>query len=160
VFDRFRQAEPGTTRRFGGMGLGLTIVKELIQLHGGTVKAASGGKDQGTTVTLEFPVAAVLDQPGSWLRRRARIEPPQARLDRVSILVVDDESEVLATLESILRHHGAEVLTATCADEALTLLKQHQPTVLVSDLSMPGRDGFDLLRAVRALPSPAQRFTE
>jgi signal transduction histidine kinase/CheY-like chemotaxis protein len=155
VFDRFRQADPGTTRRFGGMGLGLTIVKELMQLHGGTVKAASGGKDQGTTVSVEFPVPAVLDQPGTWLRRRAGIEPPQARLDGVSILVVDDEPEVLATLEGILRHHGAEVLTAASADEALTLLTQHQPTVLVSDLSMPGRDGFDLLRAVRALPSPA-----
>lgn len=156
VFDRFRQADPGTTRRFGGMGLGLTIVKELMQLHGGTVKAASGGKDQGTTVTIEFPVPAVLDQPGTWLRRRAGIEPPQARLDGVSILVVDDEPEVLSTLEGILRHHGAEVLTAASADEALALLTQHQPTVLVSDLSMPGRDGFDLLRAVRALPSPAR----
>ncbi len=156
VFDRFRQADPGTTRRFGGMGLGLTIVRELIQLHGGTVKASSGGRDQGTTVTLEFPVPAVLDQPGTWLRRRAGIEPPEARLDGVSILVVDDEPEVLSTLEGILRHHGAEVLTAASADEALTLLKQHQPTVLVSDLSMPGRDGFDLLRAVRALPSPAR----
>ncbi len=156
VFDRFRQADPGTTRRFGGMGLGLTIVKELIHLHGGTVKASSGGRDQGTTVTLEFPVPAVLDQPGTWLRRRAGIEPPEARLDGVSILVVDDEPEVLSTLEGILRHHGAEVLTAASADEALTLLKQHQPTVLVSDLSMPGRDGFDLLRAVRALPSPAR----
>jgi len=155
MFDRFRQGDPGSTRRFGGMGLGLTIVKELIQLHGGTVKATSNGKDQGTTVTLEFPVPAVLDQPGTWLRRRAGIEPPEARLDGVSILVVDDEPEVLSTLEGILRHHGAEVLTAASADEALKLLNQHQPTVLVSDLAMPGRDGFDLLRAVRALPSPA-----
>jgi CheY-like chemotaxis protein len=156
MFDRFRQGDPSTTRRFGGMGLGLTIVKELIQLHGGTVKATSGGKDQGTTVTMEFPVPAVLDQPGTWLRRRAGVEPPEARLDGVSILVVDDEPEVLSALEGILRHHGAEVLTATSADEALKLLNQHQPTVLVSDLGMPGRDGFDLLRAVRALPSQAR----
>jgi two-component system CheB/CheR fusion protein len=155
MFDRFRQGDPGSTRRFGGMGLGLTIVKELVQLHGGTVKATSNGRDQGTTVTLEFPVPAVLDQPGTWLRRRAGIEPPEARLDGVSILVVDDEPEVLSTLEGILRHHGAEVLTAASADEALKLLNQHQPTVLVSDLAMPGRDGFDLLRAVRALPSPS-----
>ncbi len=156
MFDRFRQADPGTTRRFGGMGLGLTIVKELTQLHGGTVQAASGGKDQGTTVTLEFPVPVVLDQPGTWLRRRSGIQPPEARLDGVSILVVDDEPEVLSTLEGILRHHGAEVLTAASADAALNLLTQHQPTVIVSDLAMPGRDGFDLLRAVRALPSPAR----
>jgi two-component system CheB/CheR fusion protein len=156
MFDRFRQGDPGTTRRFGGMGLGLTIVKELIQLHGGTVKASSAGRDRGTTVTIEFPVPAVLDQPGTWLRRRAGIEPPHTRLDGVSILIVDDEPEVLSTLEGILRHHGADVLTAASADEALTLLKQHQPNVLVSDLSMPGRDGFDLLRAVRALPSPAR----
>jgi two-component system CheB/CheR fusion protein len=158
VFDRFRQADPGSTRRFGGMGLGLTIVKELIQLHGGTVKAASRGNGQGTSVTLEFPVPAVLDQPGTWLRRRAGIEPPQARLDGVSILIVDDEPEVLSTLEGILRHHGAEVLTAASADEALKLLEQHQPMVLVSDLAMPGRDGFDLVRAVRALPTPARKI--
>jgi signal transduction histidine kinase len=158
IFDRFRQADPSSTRRFGGMGLGLTIVKELVQLHGGVVKAASRGKDQGTSVTLEFPVPAVLDQPGTWLRRRAGIEPPEARLDGVSILVVDDEPEVLSTLEGILRHHGAEVLTAASADEALKLLDQHQPTVLVSDLAMPGRNGFDLLRAVRALPTPARKI--
>lgn len=158
MFDRFRQADPSSTRRYGGMGLGLTIVKELIQLHGGTVKATSKGKDLGTIVTLEFPVPAVLDQPGSWLRRRAGIEPPQARLDGVSILVVDDEPEVLSTLEGILRHHGAEVLTAASADEALQLLDQHKPTVLVSDLAMPGRNGFDLMRAVRALPTPAHKI--
>jgi signal transduction histidine kinase len=158
VFDRFRQGDASPTRRFGGMGLGLTIVKELIQLHGGAVEAASKGKDQGTIVTLEFPVPAVLDQPGTWLRRRAGIEPPQARLDGVSILVVDDEPEVLATLEGILRHHGAEVLTAASADEALKLLDQHAPTVLVSDLAMPGRDGFDLMRAVRALPTPVRQI--
>ncbi len=112
----------------------------------------------GTSVTLEFPVPAVLDQPGTWLRRRAGIEPPQARLDGVSILIVDDEPEVLSTLEGILRHHGAEVLTAASADEALQLLDQHEPTVLVSDLAMPGRDGFDLMRAVRALPTPARKI--
>jgi signal transduction histidine kinase len=157
MFDRFRQADPSSTRRFGGMGLGLTIVKELVQLHGGSVRASSRGKDLGTSVTLEFPVPAVLDQPGTWLRGRAGVEPPQARLDGVSILIVDDEPDVLATLEGILRHHGAEVLTAASADEALRLLDQHTPTVLVSDLAMPGRDGFDLMRAVRALPTPARQ---
>ena len=158
MFDRFRQAEPGLTRRFGGLGLGLTIVKELVQLHGGSVSASSPGRDRGTTVTIEFPVPVVLDQPGAWLRRRAGLDPPKARLDGISILIVDDEPEVLSTIEGILRHYGAEVLTAASTDEALKILKLYQPTVLVSDLAMPGRDGFELLRAVRALPTPVRQI--
>jgi CheY-like chemotaxis protein len=154
MFERFRQADASRTRRFGGLGLGLSIVKELVQLHGGSVSASSDGKDRGTTITIEFPVPVVLDQPGTWLRRRANIEPPQARLDGISVLVVDDEPEVLNTLSEILRHYGAAVLTAASADEALNILNTQRPSVLISDLAMPGKDGFELLRAVRALPAP------
>ncbi|MET0661036.1 MAG: HAMP domain-containing sensor histidine kinase, partial [Steroidobacteraceae bacterium] len=86
VFDRFRQADASSTRRFGGLGLGLTIVKELMSLHGGSVRAESDGLGKGLKVSLEFPVPAVLDQPGSWLMRRAGVELPGTRLDGISVL--------------------------------------------------------------------------
>ncbi len=155
VFDRFRQGEEGATRRCGGLGLGLNIVKELALLHGATVQVRSDGIDQGTVVSIEFPVPAVLDQPDTWLcGRAAAIELPQTRLEGVSVLVVDDEPEGLTTIGNVLLHHGAEVLQADSADEALSMLRQHRPAVLLTDLAMPGRDGFDLLRAVRGLDAP------
>jgi signal transduction histidine kinase/ActR/RegA family two-component response regulator len=154
MFDRFRQADQGPTRRFSGLGLGLTIVRELSQLHGATVQAESNGPDTGTTIAMEFPVPAVLDQPRAWQQPRASGELAGARLDGISVLVVDDEPEGLASVQHILEHHGALVVTAGSADEALRLLGQHRPHLLLSDLAMPVRDGLDLVRAVRELESP------
>lgn len=153
IFDRFRQADAGSTRRFGGLGLGLTIVKELISLHGGSVRAHSDGIGKGLKITLEFPVPAVLDQPGSWLMRRAGVELPNARLDGITVLVVDDEVEVLTSIENVLEYYGARVFTATTAAEALALLQQQHPTVLLADIAMPDRDGMELMRAIRNLPT-------
>jgi two-component system CheB/CheR fusion protein len=155
MFDRFRQADQSSSRRFGGLGLGLNIVRELAQLHGAGVRARSGGLGQGTVVTIEFPVPAVLDQPNTWLRRRAAgIELPHGRLGGLSVLVVDDEPEGLSAIGSILQHHGAEVLKAGSADEALLMLRQHRPAILLTDLAMPGQDGFELVRTVRQFDAP------
>jgi signal transduction histidine kinase len=158
MFDRFRQADAGSTCRYGGLGLGLTVVKELVQLHGASVRAESNGVNQGTTVTIEFPVPVVLEQPAALTRRRSVAAPPEVRLDGMSILVVDDEPEGLSTIESILKHHGAEVLKAVSVEEALEILTRHKPALLLADLAMPGRDGFDLVRAVRALPPPLREI--
>ena len=153
MFDRFAQADQSHTRRFGGLGVGLAIVKDLVTLHGGTVKAASPGPYQGTTVTIEFPIPALMDQPSAWL------QPPQTaaaglRLDGVAILLVDDDDQTLTVLENVLRRHGAKVLRAGSAAQALTLLEHQRPTVVVSDLSMPDRDGLDLIRSIRQLATP------
>lgn len=154
MFERFRQAEQGPTRRFGGLGLGLTIVRELAHLHGASVHAQSNGLDKGTTIAIDFPVPAVLDQPGAWSRRRHVAELAGARLDGVCVLLVDDEPESLTTVEHILEHHGAAVVKAGSVEQALQLLQLHRPTVVLTDLAMPERDGLDLVRAMRNLESP------
>lgn len=122
-------------------------------MHGGSVHAESDGLGKGLRVSLEFSVPAVLDQPGSWLMRRAGVELPGTRLDGISVLVVDDEPDVLTSIENVLRHHGARVLTASNAADALTLLQEHHPTVLLADIAMPDRDGIELMRAIRNLPT-------
>jgi signal transduction histidine kinase/CheY-like chemotaxis protein len=156
MFDRFKQADASTTRRFSGLGLGLNIVRELMRLHGGTVEATSAGKDRGTQITLQFPLPAVLDEPGAWLRKRAGIEPKEARLDGLSVLVVDDDPEVLHVLSELLHQYGAKVETAPSADEAIAILRARVPNVLIADLAMPEKDGFELLRAIRAMQTPAK----
>jgi signal transduction histidine kinase/CheY-like chemotaxis protein len=156
MFDRFTQADGSPSRRFGGLGLGLAIVRELMRLHGGTVEATSAGKDRGTQIALQFPLPAVLDEPGAWLRKRAGIKPKEARLDGLSVLAVDDDPEVLKAISELLQQYGATVETASSADEAIAALRMHVPSVLIADLAMPERDGFELLRAVRAMQTPAK----
>jgi two-component system CheB/CheR fusion protein len=149
MFDRFTQADQSPTRRFGGLGVGLAIVKDLVALHGGTVRAESRGRYQGTTVTMEFPIPALMDQPAKWLR--ASSERRESRLDGIAILLVDDDEQSLTAVENVLRGHGAEVMRASSTEQALALLQQRAPTVLVSDLSMPHRDGLDLIRSIRLM---------
>ena len=112
MFESFRQADAGTTRRTGGLGLGLTIVRQLVEMHGGTVRAESPGEGHGTTVTVEFPIPAVFEQTESWMQRHGGLVAG-TRLDNVTILVVDDEPEVCETISMILEQHGAKVRTAT-----------------------------------------------
>ncbi len=157
MFDRFRQADGGTTRQHGGLGVGLAIVQELVTLHGGTVSAASAGTGAGTTVRVELPIPALLSEPGTWLKRRARSEPRDpVTLAGISVLVLDDEPEACEALRQILEQHEAEVHVATSAEEALALLQRVTPRLVLSDLAMPGTDGFAFLRALRDGSSAAR----
>ena len=154
VFDRFRQADGTRTRRQGGLGLGLTIVRSLTQLHGGTVTAESSGRGSGATFTVALPVLAVrVGEP----RRGPEVDPPPRMadepsppLDGLRVLVVDDHRDSREMIGTILSEGGAVVRLAGSADEALQRLQQWQAEVLISDLGMPVLDGFDLIRAVRA----------
>lgn len=160
VFDRFRQVDGTRTRRQGGLGLGLAIVRSLTQLHGGTVSAESAGRGSGATFTVALPVLAVrVGDPGSGRGRdRAprRADEPPPPLDGLRVLVVDDHRDSRELIGTILSEGGAAVRLAGSADEALQRLQQWQADVLVSDLGMPGLDGFDLIRAVRAQEEVAE----
>ncbi|HVF15760.1 MAG TPA: hybrid sensor histidine kinase/response regulator [Steroidobacteraceae bacterium] len=152
MFDRFTQADQSPTRRFGGLGVGLAIVKDLVALHGGTVRAESRGRYQGTTVTMEFPIPALMDQPTKWLQEP--IKHRESRLDGIAILLVDDDDQALTAVENVLRGHGADVIRASSTEQALALLEQRQPTLIIADLSMPDRDGLDLIRSIRLMAEP------
>jgi CheY-like chemotaxis protein len=155
VFERFRQADSTSTRRFGGLGLGLAIVRHLVELHGGTVSASSAGLDQGATFTVRLPV---LSEEGAPRRadgeKGAEQEGPALvrRLSGLRVAVVDDESDVRDFLSTSLREEGADVTSLSTADEAIEALRRHPPHVLVSDIALPGEDGYTLIRRVRALP--------
>ncbi|HVF56348.1 MAG TPA: ATP-binding protein [Pyrinomonadaceae bacterium] len=161
VFDRFRQGDQSPTRAFGGLGLGLAIVRHLVELHGGTVRASSDGEGHGATFVVELPspVAAETTFPVS--TRDAGALPrtaPDARdpdsppaLMGMRVLVVDDERDTLDLIELILRQNGAEVTSVTSAGAAVAALAEVKPDVLLSDIGMPGEDGYSLLRRVRAL---------
>jgi signal transduction histidine kinase len=150
MFEPFAQEDKTSTRQFGGLGLGLAIVKHIVTLHGGSVTAASPGLKQGTTVTLEFPVPAVLEQPGERLELHRDREPEEHRLAGITVLVVDDEPDACEAVRVVLEDHGAMVRTAASAAEALDIMIDVRPDVIVADLAMPDRDGYELIREVRA----------
>jgi PAS domain S-box-containing protein len=159
VFDRFRQADGTTTRQHGGMGLGLAIVRHLVELHGGTVRAESPGEGQGSAFTVMLPVAPVYQRFGMEERVHpaARDTLPSYecpdRLDGLRVLVVDDEPDTLELLKAGLGQCGAEVVTARSAGEALEAMATVVPDVLISDIGMPGEDGYNLIQRVRELPA-------
>ena len=156
VFDRFRQADSSTTRRHGGLGLGLAIVKQLIELHGGGVRAKSPGEGQGSTFTLILPITVVHPEHPAPEKVRPRESVTaedvckEKDLDGVKVLVVDDEADARLLIRRVLTECKAVVALASSAAEALELVEQFAPEVIVSDVGMPEMDGYEFIRRVRA----------
>jgi CheY-like chemotaxis protein/anti-sigma regulatory factor (Ser/Thr protein kinase) len=156
VFDRFRQGDASTTRRYGGLGLGLSIVKNLVDLHGGSVRVKSLGENLGTTFVVALPVSHVQSDDVSRLQRSTTSSDPLdtielPRLDGAAVLIVDDEPDGRALIARILEGRGAQPTCAASAKEALALLRERRFDILISDIGMPEIDGYELMRMARAL---------
>jgi PAS domain S-box-containing protein len=155
VFDRFRQGESTTTRRYGGLGLGLSIVKHLTELHGGTVRVESEGIGLGSTFTISLPLqAARHDEAMADAQRLAQLDQAATEpdLSGIKVLVVDDEEDSLSVVSRILQRRGANVLGTTTMKEALDEFIKFGPDVVVSDIGMPEHDGYELINRLRSLP--------
>ncbi|MEG4841996.1 ATP-binding protein [Microcoleus sp. B9-D4] len=159
VFDRFSQHDSTTTRSYGGLGLGLAIVRQLVELHGGTVTVVSPGIGQGTTFTVKLPVMIIHLPPSdpeplnSLVEGNGRFQASPT-LEGLKILVVEDEADALELLSTILEKYGADVMAVASVKEALTIIEtatDRSPDVLVSDIGMPDEDGYSLIRKLRQL---------
>jgi len=155
VFERFRQGDSSTTRAHGGLGLGLAIVRHLVEAHGGTVTAESDGLGLGSSFCVSLPFFQARPRPreAEPVRAAVRPVPPPAvtSLEALRVLIVDDDHDTLEVVKELLEQAGAAVTSAASADEALASLRQSPPDVLLSDIGMPGQDGYELIRRVRDL---------
>ncbi len=165
IFERFRQAEMGTTRRHGGLGLGLAITRHIVEMHGGTIHAASDGEGKGATFRIKLPLAIVhREMHPEADRAHPRAERPVSAaglplpsLNGLRVLVVDDDEDALGLLREILEAAGAEVTTVYSAMAALHSLEQKHPDAMIADLGMPTMDGFELIQRIRQSPDPEIR---
>src|SRR5438309_1869173 len=149
VFDRFRQGETSIGRRYGGLGLGLAIVRHIVELHGGDVNAESAGEGRGAIFTVDLPLTATHADtiPPEPARRRLDREP--VALDGLRVLIVDDEADARELMRMVLRSSGADVMAAACAEEAFEQVERWHPDILVSDIGLPGDDGYMLIQKLR-----------
>jgi PAS domain S-box-containing protein len=157
VFDRFRQADQTAGRLFGGLGLGLAIVRHLVELHGGTVAVKSAGEGQGATFKVCLPLNEIRSADDGLRPETAGAQEQAAILAGVRVLVVEDDADTRDYLALILNRSGADVELAADADAALKSFKQTPPDVLMSDIGMPGADGYELIRQVREFEAQHQR---
>jgi PAS domain S-box-containing protein len=151
IFERFRQQDSSTTRRHTGLGLGLSIARQLVELHGGTISVDSGGPGKGTTFSVTLPLPDAREELD--LAHPLSDVGQGIRLSGVRVLVVEDDADARELILQVLREHDAEVVTAASPAEAMIMLKQQRPSVLVSDIGMPDQDGYELMRMIRALSS-------
>jgi PAS domain S-box-containing protein len=156
VFDRFRQSDSASTRKYGGLGLGLAIVRQIVEMHGGTVQAESYGETQGASFTVEIPLLALRSQANESKRtnpmheKKAAFDYPR-EINGLRVLLVDDDASTLEMLTAVLNHGGAEVRYSTSAADALELLQEWKPDLLLSDIAMPDKNGYWLIAKVRGL---------
>jgi CheY-like chemotaxis protein/anti-sigma regulatory factor (Ser/Thr protein kinase) len=152
VFDRFRQADSSITRKSSGLGLGLSIVKHVVELHGGSVTAESPGEGLGATFTVRIPIAPLAPSaPEPPARSPVQVFACPPAIAGLRILVVDDEEDARDLLRTMLEHCNASVRTAASSQEALAKLRAEPPDVLITDIGMPNEDGYALIEQVRAL---------
>jgi hypothetical protein len=163
VFDRFSQKDSSTTRTFGGLGLGLAICKQLVELHGGSIKAASQGEGKGATFSVHLPLSIVQLQDESSPRIHPTAETQSGeslslpRLEGVHVFSVDDEPDARDLLRAVLEGQGAKVTSFSGGEDALAALNTKKPTVLVCDVGMPKMDGYQLIRTLRAKEPRSER---
>jgi len=163
VFDRFRQGESSTTRRFGGLGLGLSLVRQIVEMHGGQSAVHSDGVGRGATFTLSFPIHALsvasAGEPSAAPGPELRAPESATRLDGIRVVVVDDDADTRELLKTLLTSAGAIVESAGSAEMGLRVFHDFRPQILLSDLAMPEEDGFSLARRVRELELAQGRRT-
>ncbi|WP_425613583.1 PAS domain S-box protein [Anatilimnocola sp. NA78] len=153
IFERFRQVDSSTTRRHGGLGLGLAIVKHLVELHGGTVRAKSAGEGQGSTFNVHLPTAPLLQaakREHPTASRALQLDCNQISLENVKVLLVDDEPDTRTFVKRLLSECGAVVQTSHSADDAIKMIQGFGPHIIISDIGMPGKDGYEFVRELRS----------